>query len=100
MLVHATLRHDINNCPGFDPELRARAMEAYSKLDEVAEKFGVTIRDLYNAAPDHVEYAVLEVPDNMTLALFFGEALPYKVDYETRVVADRAMIGQLVAQMG
>ncbi|MDH3607348.1 MAG: hypothetical protein OER12_10195 [Acidimicrobiia bacterium] len=100
MLVHTTIRHDIDNCPGFDPELRARAIEAYSKLDEVAEKFGVTIRALYNAAPDHVEYAVLEAPDNMTLAFFFGEALPYKVDYETRVVADRAMLEELFAQTG
>ncbi len=60
----------------------------------------MTIRDLYNAAPDHVEYVVLEAPDNMTVALFLGEALPYKVEYETHVVADRAMIEQLVAQMG
>jgi hypothetical protein len=100
MLVHATLRHDINNCPGFDPGLRARAMEAYSKLDEVAAQFGVTVRDMYNAAPDHVEYIVLEAPDNMAVALFLGEALPYKVDYETKVVTDRAMIEKVIAQMG
>ncbi len=96
MLVHATLRHDVDNCPGFDPDLRARAMEAYPKIDEVAAKFGVTIRDLYNAAPDHVEYLVIETPDNMSLALFLGEALPYKVDYETHVVADRAMMREMV----
>ena len=99
MLVHATLRHDIDNCPGFDPDLLGRTMEAFPKIDEIAAKFGVTVRDLYNAAPDHVEYMVVETPDNMALALFLAEAVPYKVDIETHVVADRAAMRTMLEQM-
>jgi hypothetical protein len=99
MLIHATLRHSSDNCPGFDPELRAKLMEAYPKIDDVAAKYGVTIRDLYNAAPDHVEFMVVDTPDNMSLALFLAEALPYRVDYETHVVSDRASLRELLERM-
>lgn len=99
MLIHATLRHSSDNCPGFDAELRGKVFEAYPRIDDVAAKFGITIRDLYNAAPDHVEYMVMETPDNMSLALFLAEALPYKVDYETHVVTDRVSMRGLMAQM-
>lgn len=99
MLIHATLRHSAENCPGFDAELRARLMEAYPRIDDVAGKYGVTIRDMYNAAPDHVEFMVVETPDNMSLALFLAEALPYRVEYDTHVVTDRASLRELMMQM-
>ena len=97
MLFHCTIRHDVDNCAGFDPELRARVFEGYSRIDDVATKFGVVVRDLYNAAPDHVEYMVAEAPDNMSFALFIGEALPYRAEYETHPVADRAALGEMMA---
>lgn len=99
MLLHVTMRHNSDNCPGFNPDLMNRVMEAYSTLDQVAAKHKIVIRDHYQAAPDHIEFMVIEAEDNMALALFFTEALPYKVDFETRVVADRAAMRSMMEEM-
>ena len=90
MLLHVTLRHDVDNCPGFNPEIMQRAGSAFNHLEEVAAKHGIAIREYYQAAPDHIEFMVVEAPDNMALALFLTVALPYKVETETRVVTDFA----------
>ncbi len=99
MLLHVTLTHDIDNCPGFDDDLRNRALQAYAGLDDVATEYGVVIRDHYNAAPDHVEFIVAEAPSNMALAMFFTAVLPYKVEFESKVVTDRAAMASLMESM-
>ncbi len=42
---------------------------------------------------------VVEAPDNAALAVFISEALPYKVDTETKAVTDRAAMRALAEAM-
>ena len=41
MLFHVTLRHNADNCPGFNPDLMQRTMEMLPKLDEVAGRYSI-----------------------------------------------------------
>jgi hypothetical protein len=89
MLFHVTIRHDAEDCPGFNPEVRPRAIESLQNLHALAEKFGIKVHGLYNALPDHVEYLVCESVSPAALAMYLTEAVPYaRADTETHAVVD------------
>ncbi len=57
MLFHVTLIHDAAHCPGYHQELMPPWLEAIEKKDEIAERLGVKVHNILNAAPDHIIYA-------------------------------------------
>lgn len=75
--------------PGFNSEVRPKAIESLQNLHALADKFGIKVHGLYNALPDHVEYLVCESASPAALAMYLTEALPYgRPDTEAHVVVD------------
>lgn len=89
MLFHVTINHDSAECPGFNPDVRPKAIESLQNLHVLADKFDVRVHGLYNALPDHVEYLVCDAASPAALAMYLAEALPYSRPHtETRAVVD------------
>ena len=76
MLFHVTLTHDAAHCPGYHPDLIPVWIESYQKRDELAERLGVKLRSVLNAAPDHAIYVIGEADRPMKMAMFVAQMFP------------------------
>ncbi len=99
MLFHVTMRHDAANCAGLHPEIREKAMAAFRDYHATAEKYGVTVKGMYNALPNHVEFLVAEADGPAELAFFLSEATPYEVDFETYAVMPLEQMGEMAERL-
>jgi hypothetical protein len=85
MLFHITITHTADNCPGFNPDLAAKSMEVAKKIPEMAQQLNIKIHFMVSGMPEHVEYALLEAPGPVELAMFCSQ-YPYKVDFKVTAV--------------
>ena len=76
MLFHVTLVHDAAHCPGYHRELMPLWIEGFDNREEIAERLGVKIHSILNAALDHVTYVVVEAERPMQVAMFVAQLLP------------------------
>ena len=77
-LFHITLVHDGAHCPGYHPEMQPALLQALEKREEIAGRYGVKIRTMLNAAPDHVIFVIAEADSPMQLAGCLTELLPFE----------------------
>jgi hypothetical protein len=85
MLFHVIITHTADNCPGFNPEIAAKSMEAGEKIPEMAKELNIKVHFWVGGLPEHVEYALLDAAGPVELAMFLGQ-YPYKVDFKVTAV--------------
>jgi hypothetical protein len=85
MLFHITITHTADNCPGFNPDIAAKSMEVGEKIPQMAEELNIKVHFMVSGLPEHIEYALLEAPGPMELAMFLSQ-YPYKVDFKVTAV--------------
>jgi len=78
MLILATLTHNEDNCPGFNPEIMPNVVKGLEAREELAKKHGVKLHGLWSGAPDHVFFVLVEADSPMAIDLFLTEAAPFK----------------------
>ena len=76
MLFHVTLTHDAAHCPGYHPEVMPSVVEAFTKREEIAQRLGVKVHSVLNAAPGHVIHVIAEADRPMAVAQFVVQMLP------------------------
>ncbi len=48
----------------------------HRKKDEIAERLGVKVHSILNAAPDHIVYVIAEAERPMQVVMFVSQLLP------------------------
>ena len=76
MLLHVTLTHPEENCPGYHRELIPGILAGLEKMDDVAKSCGVKVHFLVTAPVEHTFFALLEADNQSSVARFCMEAIP------------------------
>ena len=101
MLFHVTLGHDAAHCPGYHPELMPTVLEALGQKDEIAERLGVKVHMVLNAAPDHIFYIIGEAGRPMAMAMFLSQLMPMEqADIRMQAVETIEDTIEFLQQMG
>jgi hypothetical protein len=91
MLYHVTATHTPDNCPLYNPEIRATAVKAMQNSEAVAKEHNVRLLFSVSGAPDHVFYHLLETDSFQGVLNWLG-ANPIKQDFRiTPVVSSIAL---------
>ncbi len=82
MLLHITMTHTPDNCPGNEPEKPFNDfLSAVERLPAVARETGVKSHFFVWAAPEHAAYALLEADSLVALNRFLA-TIPIQQDYK------------------
>lgn len=85
MLFHVTMTHTPEDCPGYNPEKMPELIAALEKLDEITKESNVKVHFAVNAAPAHVDYALLEA-ESLSSVLDYVHAIPFRQDFKVTPV--------------
>ena len=81
MLVHVTMTHSADDCPGYHTEQMPALTAALEGLDQLGKELNVKAHSLLWGAPDHVAYAVLEADSLLAIGRYLN-SIPIIQDFE------------------
>jgi uncharacterized protein with GYD domain len=76
MLFLVQMRHDGAHCPGYNPELLPKWVEALERRHEIAAQLGVKLHGMYSTLPEHWEVAIVEADVPSQIAALVMQLLP------------------------
>jgi hypothetical protein len=92
------MTHTENNCPGYNPEIRAETLAAADGLQELSKELGVKVHFLVTGAPEHVAYPLLEA-DSLGAISRFVTSMPMPQDCRVAPVEHLADTMAMIREM-
>jgi len=86
MLFHVTIRHTVDECPGYNPEKMPDFVAAWETREDSAKQWNVKLHFFVEGLPEHVAYALLEADSPMAVAQFLTQILGYRADFKSTPV--------------
>ena len=99
MFFHATMTHTEDNCPGYQREMMPEVLEAFEKLESLANELNIKRHSLVWCPPDHLAFALLEA-ESLSAVSRYLFSIPIRQDIkvvpvehmeDTMVMAKRMM---------
>ena len=85
MLFHVTMRHTVSECPGYQREKIPLMLQWREQREKLCQQFNVKVHGMYNALPQHLEFAIIEADSPASVAFFLSTS-PVKADFEVHAV--------------
>jgi hypothetical protein len=98
MLFHVTMRHTASECPGYQREKIPLLLQWREQREKLSKQFNVKVLGMYNALPQHLEFAIIEADSPASVAFFLSTG-PVKVDFEVHAVEAEDTLMEAIKKM-
>jgi len=67
------MKHTVESCPMFNPDIRKKFKEVIGKREEAAKKHGIKILSAWTSTLDHLIFYIIEAPSQQAVEDYFRE---------------------------
>jgi len=67
------MKHTVESCPMFNPDMKKRFKEVIGKREEAAKKHGIKVLSAWTSTLDHLIFYIVEAPSQKAVEDYFIE---------------------------